>query len=423
MESLSLSHSVVNNLNATLAKNAKIQKHLQTGRRVMDTYDDAGALSVNTRTNTSLLNNQKIKDNLENAMSFVQAQDGALTVIGKILSRSSELKLKFDSSLSNESTKLNYDEEFAEIQKELRQMSSSKWNGISLFSVGATNVLLGTANDPHNLNALNDKSVIAIQRSQIFDSFKITKTPPSITATSDSTGGSGESRTTINLLGPTGTLTWWQWPYGASDNFKVTHGTETLHDATYGGTVITMKDGRVLTPIPGTNHGGAAGFPDSAWLKDPNRYNKNKDEIRFGDNGNKSKTLEMIVNESDQVGGTGWHNEYKVEYDPYPVSLIDSSRTWSLNDFAMSDFNTFEDVLSTARAQNGAEQSRIHHEIAELQAKQMGLEKALEGGDGLDYSLALTRSSRLQDRLHLNANLVATAKEMENVLYTDFLGD
>jgi len=153
---------------------------------------------------------------------------------------------------------------------------------------------------------------------------------------------------------------------------------------------------------------------------------KNIDIIPFSQStGNTSKTIQLIVNESGQTSptGTGWGMEYKVEYDPYPVSLIDSSRTWSLNDFAMSDFNAFEDVLSTARAQNGAEQSRIHHEIAELQAKQVGLEKALEGGDGLDYSLALTRSSRLQDRLHLNANLVATAKEMENVLYTDFLGD
>ena len=98
---------MVNNLNTTFAQNAKIQRHLQTGRRVMDTYDDAGALSVNTRTNTSLLKNQKINENLQNALSFVQAQDGALTVIGKILSRSSELKAKFDSSLSNQSTKLN----------------------------------------------------------------------------------------------------------------------------------------------------------------------------------------------------------------------------------------------------------------------------------------------------------------------------
>jgi flagellin-like hook-associated protein FlgL len=423
MESLSLSHSVVNNLNATLAENTQIQRHLQTGRKIINNYDDSGGLGSMARLNSSVLRNQAVQQNLQNALSFTQAQDGALTVVGKILSRSSELKVKFESSLIDQRTKKMYDEEFGEIQIQLRQMGSSKWNGVSLFSVGATNVLLGTANDPHNLNANNSRSGIAIQRSQIFDSFKITKSPPSLTAKADSTGGSGESKTTIDLLGPKGTLTWWQWPYGASDNFKTNHGTETLHDKTYGSTVITMNDGRVLNPVPGSNHGGSSGFPDSAWLRDANRYNKNKDEIRFGDNSNQSRTLNLIVNESGQTGGTGWHNEYKIEYDPYPVSMTDSSKTWSLNDFDMTDFETFQDVLTTARAQNGAEQSRIKHELDELQTKQVGLEGALENADGLDYSLTMARYSKSRDQLHLTANLVSAAREMETVLYTDFLNE
>ena len=104
MESLSLSHSVVNNLNATLAKNAKLNRHLQTGRRVIDNSDDAGALSVNARTNNSLIRNHAIRQNLQNALSFVQAQDGALSVVGKILLRSSELKVKFESPLSDQAS-------------------------------------------------------------------------------------------------------------------------------------------------------------------------------------------------------------------------------------------------------------------------------------------------------------------------------
>jgi flagellin-like hook-associated protein FlgL len=115
--------------------------------------------------------------------------------------------------------------------------------------------------------------------------------------------------------------------------------------------------------------------------------------------------------------------EYKIEYDPYPVSMIDSSRTWSLVDFDMTDFETFQDVLTTARAQNGAEQSRIKHELDELQTKQVGLEGALENADGLDYSLAMARYSKSRDQLHLTANLVSAAREMETVLYTDFLNE
>ena len=79
--------------------------------------------------------------------------------------------------------------------------------------------------------------------------------------------------------------------------------------------------------------------------------------------------------------------------------------------------------LATARAQNGAEQSRIKHELDELQNKQVGLEQALERADGLDYSLAMARYSKSRDQLHLTANLVSAAREMENTLYTDFLNE
>jgi hypothetical protein len=40
-------------------------------------------------------------------------------------------------------------------------MGPAKRNGVSWFSVGGTNILLGTANDPHNLNANNGRSGIA----------------------------------------------------------------------------------------------------------------------------------------------------------------------------------------------------------------------------------------------------------------------
>ena len=91
MESLSLSHSVINNLNSTMQSNAKINRHLQTGKRLIDPYDDAGEASALSRTNLSLLQNKSIQLNLQNSLSLLQAQDGALKVVGKILNRTSEI--------------------------------------------------------------------------------------------------------------------------------------------------------------------------------------------------------------------------------------------------------------------------------------------------------------------------------------------
>ena len=429
MESLSLSHSVVNNLNATLSHNKQIQRHLQTGRKIINNHDDSGGLGSITRLNSTLLRNQVVQQNLQNALSFTQAQDGALSVVGKILLRSSELKVKFESPFSDQATKQQYDEEFGEIQKELGQMADAKWNGISLFSTGDTSVLFGGSPAPHNLNAVSSdsESVIAIQRSEIFDKFKIIKSPKGATSAVDSGGKSEEYRTTIDLIGSKGKLTLWQWPGGAPDAFKVIHGTEVLHDQAYGDTKppgsiytsLTLNNGTTYTKAAGTLKGEGRvkkGHPNGLWLTN---Y---KDEIRFGDTGNKSSTLTLIVNESGRTStSTTWDMEYNIEYDPYPLDLADKSRTWSLNDFDMSDFDNFQEVLTTARAQNGSEQSRIKHELDGLQTKQVGLEGALENADGVDYSLIMTKYTRLQDKLHLNANLVSAAKEMENILYTDYL--
>ena len=82
MESLSLSHSVVNNLNATLSHNTQIQRHLQTGRKIINNYEDSGGLSSITRINSTALRNQAIQQNLQGSLSLLQAQDGMFKIIG-----------------------------------------------------------------------------------------------------------------------------------------------------------------------------------------------------------------------------------------------------------------------------------------------------------------------------------------------------
>ena len=134
MESLSLSHSVVNNLNQSFDEHTKVNRHLQTGKRVMNASDDAGEASKLGKTKMDLIKNRKIQGNLQNSLSLLQAQDGMFKVIGNILDRSSELKIRFDSPVANAAEKEAYNKEFTELQGELRSIAQSKWNGISLFS-------------------------------------------------------------------------------------------------------------------------------------------------------------------------------------------------------------------------------------------------------------------------------------------------
>ena len=521
MESLSLSHSVVNNLNTTFAQNAKIQRHLQTGRRVMDTCDDAGALSVNTRTNTSLLRNRSVQQNLQGSLSLLQAQDGMLNTIGKILNRCSELKTRFESPLSGRSEKISYDKEFTELQNELRQIAQSKWNGISLFSTQNSKTLFGPAVDGENIDqeSSDDGSgnTLTMTRWGIYhvDSSKepepIKKKFLAMTLTDEAqgapdgyNGGGGKGIAGFNAdivewndfldqqgieaeiavvvnemkmgggspvdpdggeILPTGMDETTDMPEFAKvyrgagrDEYALDTGTPTLmpnpndqasflfnafqqhtnNGADLPDALGVFVDNSGSLEFINVNQGlfefmkrVKDSYPSVTVPSDTFTTVPSADLTNFPEGENIPRQETGVFKGISLAGKEDWIHQSKIALenlinnDPNIAAAIEPSfeePTYELDDYSMQDFEGFLQTLVSARAQNGAEQSRVHHELAELQAEQVGLEKSLEGGDGLDYSMALTRFSRLQDRLHLNANLVAAAKEMENVLYTDFLG-
>ena len=60
-------------------------------------------------------------------------------------------------------------------------------------------------------------------------------------------------------------------------------------------------------------------------------------------------------------------------------------------------------------------------EIGELQNRVVGLEQSIEVGEDWIFLLQWEFFTEPKDQVDLNAQLVAAAKDMENVLYTDFL--
>ena len=71
--------------------------------------------------------------------------------------------------------------------------------------------------------------------------------------------------------------------------------------------------------------------------------------------------------------------------------------------------------------ENGATQQRITGEISELQSNMVSIEGHKERSEGLDIARAIGELNAVRTRLTINANLMKSAQEMENKLYTDFL--
>ena len=408
-----LSSSINAQLNKGIDLAKKENSKLQKGKRINKASDDVGTFSVNSKINSELKQKTKRIQNLQNSLSFLQVQDGALKIAGNILIRMSELKTQFEAPLFNSSDKEIFDEEFRELQMQLKKIRESKFNGVSLFCKADDKTLTEKSQNPLNLRSTagHPDGEIILNRAGFLGAMKISKPFEPENSNVDADGGPSEKRVAINLKNHSGKLTFWQWPYGVPDNFRVYHDSTLIHDKTYGnmGQSIDLNDGRTITPS----------VPSYA---NPGDYDKNMDIIPFGQDGNKSKKMELVMNESGFVSGfTGWEIAFKIEYDPMELDILDDSVVWSLKDFETQDFDTCLANLAGSRAENGATQQRITGEIAELQSNMISVEKHMERSDGLDIARAVGELNAVRTRLNINANLMKSAQEMENKLYTDFL--
>ena len=65
------------------------KKSKSSGKRIVDPADDAGGMSVAYKMNSKLKRTEAVRQNIQNGISYLQVQDGAMTTIAKVLDRMS----------------------------------------------------------------------------------------------------------------------------------------------------------------------------------------------------------------------------------------------------------------------------------------------------------------------------------------------
>jgi len=126
-----------NNLNASNEGLQKSLNRLSSGSRIVSPADDAGGLAVSMKLAAAAKRQGAAMSNIENAMSYLQTQDGALQVAGKVLDRISELKTLYIDPTKNTSDLANYDSEFTALQAQLTALTTEKFNGVALFGTNS----------------------------------------------------------------------------------------------------------------------------------------------------------------------------------------------------------------------------------------------------------------------------------------------
>ena len=130
------------NLSDTSVNLQRSLNRLSSGSRINSSYDDAGGLAVSMKLASAIRRTDATLANVNNALAFLQTQDGVLKTADKVISRMSELAaMGQDVTKSNADLSL-YNTELGVLQDQLHLMLNEKFNGISLFESGAN---LGSA--------------------------------------------------------------------------------------------------------------------------------------------------------------------------------------------------------------------------------------------------------------------------------------
>jgi len=137
------------------ANSLKLQKaydRLASGKKLSSPMDNPGGLAVSMKLQASINRLSGAQNNVQNALSFLEVQDGMLESVGQIVDRMSELKgLASQDPMKSEQDRASYNNEFKDLQTQLYDISTMKFNGVSLFAgytetKGNTETVFGGAN-------------------------------------------------------------------------------------------------------------------------------------------------------------------------------------------------------------------------------------------------------------------------------------
>ena len=124
-------------LNRSLAR-------LSSGSKLINPSDDAAGFAVATRFDAQINRTQAASDNIGNAISFSQTQDGYLKKVAKALDRMSELSMLAQDNTKSDTDRGLYNTEFQNLGAFITATATQAFNGVSMFGGGAFTVTVNS---------------------------------------------------------------------------------------------------------------------------------------------------------------------------------------------------------------------------------------------------------------------------------------
>ena len=135
--------SAQSSANMLLQSSTQLSKslaRLSSGSKVVSPSDDSAGLAVSMNLVAQMGRNTAAQNNVGNALSLNQTQDGYLQQVTNALNRMSELAIQSQDVTKSDSDRSLYQQEFHTLAQYVNNVATKDFNGVSLFSGSALNV-------------------------------------------------------------------------------------------------------------------------------------------------------------------------------------------------------------------------------------------------------------------------------------------
>jgi flagellin len=119
---------------------AQSLQRLSSGSKITSPADDSAGLAVSMKLTAQMQQNTAAQNNIADAVSFNQTQDGYLQQVDTALSRMSELAIAAQDVTKTTSDRALYSQEFTTLGAYVKDVSTKSFNGVSLFNGTQLNV-------------------------------------------------------------------------------------------------------------------------------------------------------------------------------------------------------------------------------------------------------------------------------------------
>jgi flagellin len=158
---------------------SKSLARLSSGSKIIGPEDDAAGMAVSMRFDATINRINATSNNIGNATSFSQTQDGFLQKVSKALDRMSELSLLAQDVTKQSGDLSLYDKEFQTLASYVTDIAKKDFNGVSLFSGSALSI---TSDSDANTFSMQGVSLAASASYTSINSLSITTSTSASTA-------------------------------------------------------------------------------------------------------------------------------------------------------------------------------------------------------------------------------------------------